>query len=136
MAKITISRIFEISKYLTTQSGKDLEDALRYVSQFSELTLRALRNQLTFGDNLDCEIRQVSVRTNTATVITPVQTNRRAVRITIDQAIDQTFYVVTAFGWKYNNDGKIVILVKFTDFAGTAPDPLLDVNLSLVIHFG
>jgi len=34
MAKITISRLFEVSKYMATDAGKELGDALQYLSEF------------------------------------------------------------------------------------------------------
>ncbi len=37
MAKITVSRIFELSKYLATKSGQELKDALGYMSDFAEV---------------------------------------------------------------------------------------------------
>lgn len=135
MAKVTISRIFEISKYLATKSGKELEDPLRYLSDFSELTLRALRNQLTFGENLDCEIKMVKLRTSIPTVISPA-TRRRVVRLTIDQVVDNVYYVVSKFGWKYNANGDLIVFAAFTNEAGGSPASTTNINTSLVIHFG
>ena len=53
MAKISVSKIFELSKYLATKSGQELKDALIYLSEFAEVSLRTLRNGLTFRDNFD-----------------------------------------------------------------------------------
>lgn len=131
MAKITISRLFEISQYLTTKAGQELRPALAYISEFAEVTLRNLRNGLTFSDNLDCEIKQVSVRDGVETIIS-IASKRRPSRIYIDRIIDNTFYVVNAYGWKFNSVGDVVIKVKFD---GT-PSSSLDITLNLVIFFG
>lgn len=130
MAKITISRIYELSKYLGTQAGKELQDPLTYMSEFAELTLRNLRNGLTFNDNLDCVTKRVTVKNNTETIVS-IASKKRAVRINIDRAIDDTFYVVTGFGWKFNTDGDVVIKVTFAGSPGTA-----DIPIDIIIHFG
>jgi hypothetical protein len=133
MAKITISRIFEISKYLATKAGQELRDPLTYLSEFAEVTLRNLRNGLTFADNLDCEVKRVSVRNDLETIVsTSTSDSKRAVRITVDRAIDGTYYVVNSFGWKYNANGDIVIKATFD---GT-PAASLAIPLDIVIHFG
>lgn len=131
MAKITISRLFEISKALTTKSGQELSDSLTYLSEFAEVTLRNLRNQLTFTDNMDCENRRVSVRNNTETVVS-IAKRKRASRIYVDRVVNDTYYVVDSFGWKFNTAGEIVIKVGFTN----SPDANLDIDLDVVIHFG
>lgn len=131
MAKVTLSRIYDLSKSLATKAGKELEDPLRYLAEFAELTLRNLRNGLTFADNMDCEIKQITVK-NSAETIVSVASRKRAVRITVDQAINQTYYVVTGFGWKYNNAGEIVVKISFDG----SPPASLDVPVNIVIHFG
>ncbi len=131
MAKITLSRIYELSRYLATKAGQELEGPLTYLSEFAELTLRNLRNGLTFADNLDCETKQVIVRHNTEATVS-VSARKRATRIYVDRAIDQTYYVVEGFGWKFNSSGEIVIKITF---AGP-PASSVDIPVQLVIHFG
>ena len=131
MAKITISRIFEISKALATKSGQELQGPLTYLSELAEVTLRNLRNGLTFYDNMDCTSRRVSVRTNTETVVS-IAERKRAKRIYIDRVVNDTYYVYEKFGWKFNSAGEIVIKIVF---AGS-PDANLDIDVDLVIHFG
>ncbi len=130
MAKITISRIFEISQYLTTKSGQELHDALSYISEFAEVSLRNLRNGLTFEDNMSCETKRVTVRSGVETIIS-ISSSRRASRIYIDRSVNSTYFVVTGFGWKYNTSGNIVIKVIFE---GTPPSSL-DIPVDIVIHF-
>jgi hypothetical protein len=131
VAKVTISRIYELSRYIATKSGKELQGPLEYLAEFAELTLRSLRNGLTFSDNMDCESRRVTVRNDTETVIS-IATNKRAQRIYLDRVIDQTYYVVTSFGWKYNSKGEIVVKVGFDG----SPSSSQDLTIDLCIHFG
>lgn len=56
MAKLSITRLFEVSRFMSTEAGQQLHDLIVYLSDFAEQTLRALRNGLTFGDNFNCEI--------------------------------------------------------------------------------
>ncbi len=110
MAKVTISRLFEISNYLKTKSGQELSDALSYLSTFVEVTIRNLKNGLNFGDNFQCEIKTVSVLPSTETIILPSSKNP-VTQIMVRRAIDDTYYVIDSFGWKYNNSGNLVVKV-------------------------
>lgn len=131
MAKVTLSRLFEVSKYLVTDAGKELKDALVYLSEFVEVTTRNLRNGLTFGDNFDSKLKSVSVLSGVETVIL-TEERRRVKEVVIRQAIDDTYYVIDSFGWRYNSDGSVVITV---GFAGTPPVNQA-INLAVMLHFG
>lgn len=131
MAKVTLSRLFEVSQYLTTDAGKDLKDALVYISEFVEVVTRNLRNGLTFGDNFDTTLKVVTCRPDTELVI--LTGERRKVReVVCRQAIDDTYYVIDSFGWKYNSEGNVVIKASFDG----SPSATTDVKLALMIHFG
>lgn len=131
MAKITVSRIFELSKYLATKSGQELKDALVYMSEFAEVSLRNLRNGLTFADNFDCETKTVSVRTNTEAKIS-LASRKRASSVLIRRVVSDAFYIVEKFGWKYNADGDIVVTIVFSG----SPASTLDISVELLILFG
>ena len=130
MAKVTIGTIFELSRYLATKSGQELRDALEYISQFAEVSLRCLRGGLTFSDNFDGELKMVSVRTDTETIIKTVS-KKRASQIMIRRVVNDRYYVTTGFGWKFSNSGDIVIKVIFDD----SPAATLDITLELLILF-
>lgn len=131
MAKITVSRLFEISSYLTTKAGQELRPALSYISEFAEVTLRNLRNGLTFADNLDCELKRVSVREGTEAIIS-IASNRRPSRIYVDRVIENTYYSITSFGWKFNSNGDVVIKIKFDGTPATS----LEIPIDIMISFG
>lgn len=131
MAKITVSRIFELSKYLATKSGQELKDALVYLSEFAEVSLRNLRNGLTFADNFDCELKTVSLRSNNETKIS-LASLKRPVDVKIRRVINNTYYIVDKFGWKFNSDGDIVITAVFSG----SPASTLDISCELLILFG
>lgn len=131
MAKVTLSRLFEVSRYLTTEAGDQLKDALFYLSEFVEVTTRNLRNGLTFTDNFDTIIKTISVRPDTETVIL-VSDKRRATEVVLRRVVDNQYYDVSSYGWKYNSAGEIVVRV---GFAGSPP-ATQDITVVVMIHFG
>lgn len=135
MAKITVSRLFEISQILATPAGQQLQGAFTYLSEFAEVTLRNLRNGLTFRDNIDCNLKTVQILTGVESIVN-ISTNQRAIAIIPLQAIDQSFYVISKFGWKYNNSGQPVVFASFQNTSGTAPAATTFVSLALLILFG
>lgn len=132
MARVTISRLFEISQYLKTPAGKQLSDALTYLSTFVEVTIRNLKNGLSFGDNFLCEIKTVTLLNATETVILPSTIKSQVVQIMIRRVINDTFYVTDYFGWKYDNSGNLVVKAGFT---GTPPADL-NITVELILFFG
>tara|TARA_Y100001938_G_scaffold144588_1_gene219427 strand:+ start:285 stop:692 length:408 start_codon:yes stop_codon:yes gene_type:complete len=135
MAKITLSRLFEVSQYLTTDAGKELKDALVYLSEFVEVSIRNLRNGLTFVDNFDVTSKTVAVRSAAETVILSGEP-KRVKEVICRRVISNTYYIVSSFGWKYNNSGDVVITIKLEDRDGVAIATTTDVKLDLLIHFG
>ena len=135
MAKITISRLFEVSKYLATDAGKELKDALVYLSEFVEVIVRNLRKGLTFEDNFDTQVKQVILRPDIETVILSA-TTRRVKEVVVRQVIHDTYYRLSGFGWKYNSEGQVVVSAGFLDDSGTSPAATENVTVALLIHFG
>ena len=131
MAKVTISRLFEISNYLKTSAGQQLQDALNYLSNFVEVTVRNLKNGLTFTDNFLCEVKLVSLQNDLETVILP-NSKSPVTQIMIKRVINDTFFVMQTFGWKYNSSGSLVVKASFV---GTPP-PGTNIAVELIIFFG
>lgn len=131
MAKVTLSRLFEISNYLKTKSGQELSDALTYLSQFVEVTIRNLKNGLTFFDNFLCEVKTVAVRPDVESVIL---TNSKApvTQMLVKRVVSDTYYTYSSFGWKYDNSGNLVIKVGFPG----SPPATQNITVELVIFFG
>lgn len=131
MAKVTISRLFEISNYLKTQAGQQLQDALQYLSTFVEVTIRNLKNGLTFGDNFLCEVKTISVFSGVETVILP-SSKSPVTQILIRRVISDSYYTVLSFGWKYNNSGNLVVKLAFDG----SPPADANITVEIVIFFG
>ena len=56
MAKITISRIFEVSLIATSKAYGELQPFVDYVNQLADNAIRILRNGITLGDNINCTL--------------------------------------------------------------------------------
>ena len=130
MAKISVSKIFELSKYLATKSGQELKDALIYLSEFAEVSLRTLRNGLTFNDNFDSLTKIVAVKDSTETTVS-IASGKRPSSIFVTRTIDNVYYTIDSFGWKFSSSGDVVVKVGFT---GTPPSTL-SIEVELLILF-
>lgn len=135
MSKITVSRIFEISKLLKTKAGQELNDGLVYLAEFAEVSLRSLRNGLTFEDNFDCELKTISVINNTETsfVASAKNIKKRVREIRLRKSPTEKYYCIDSYGWKYASNGDLLVKVKFTDFA--AGDAGLAFPIDLILYF-
>lgn len=116
MGKVRISKVFEVSKYLTTKAGQELQEVLYYLSEFVNDFISNLSNGLSYSDNFACELKTVSVFNGVETVIKVG--GKKVYEIKIRQVIDDTYYATTGFGWKYNAEGDIVAVFYFV---GTPP---------------
>jgi len=97
VAKITISRIFEVSLIASSKAYTELQPFIDYVNSLADNTIRILRNGITLSDNVSCTI--------TSQKFTPGQAlqfavNARPVGIIVLQS-DQP---VTSFVWVNSND--------------------------------
>lgn len=130
MAKFTISRLFEVSKYMKSQSGRDLKDALSYISEFVEVTTRCLRNGLTFTDNFNTQQKIITIVPDTETIV--FNSNTKRVReVVIRRVVDDTYYIVSSFGWKYNSQGEVLVKVGFSG----SPPSTQNINVEIMLHF-
>lgn len=130
MAKVNISRLFEVSRYLATPAGQQLKDALEYISSFATETVRNLKQGLTFGDNFDAEIKFISVLPNVETVIMPTKKGI-VTQVMVRRVVDNVYYVIDSYGWKYNPSGDVVVKFGFTG----SPPSTTAINVELIIFF-
>jgi hypothetical protein len=134
LTRIILNKQFETSKYLNTQSGKDLQGALEYISQFAEITLRTLRGGVgafNYVDNFDCQIKVVGLISNQEQIVLS-QPVRKVSEVRLRQVINQQYYLVESFGWKYDNTGNIVVKTVFAN----SPPTTENINVELLILFG
>lgn len=69
MTQIKVSSLIEVSKILTTKAGQELADFVQYLADLSSQVVRALRNGLSFTDNMDASFKTVSLVSGTTTAV-------------------------------------------------------------------
>ena len=97
MAKITISRIFEVSLIAASKAYTDMQPFVDYVNGLADNTIRILRNGITLSDNVSCTI--------TTQKFTPGQALQFAVNARpVGIIILSSDSPVTSFVWTPGND--------------------------------
>jgi hypothetical protein len=97
VAKITISRIFEVSLIAASKAYTDMQPFVDYVNSLADNTIRILRNGITLADNLSCTIVNQKFIPGQALTFA---VNARPIGIIVLQS-DQP---VTSFVWVNSND--------------------------------
>lgn len=119
--KVTITRLLETSKLLSTKVGQEIPDFLNYMGEFVEQVIRALRNGLSFADNHDCAIKTVGLRHNVAQVI---EVPKTVSGILPTRVVSQTA-LLRDFGWYYDNQGRLTVKAGFDSDPGSSVDVVL-----------
>lgn len=123
--KITITRLLETSKALSTEAGQQLKETLVYLAELAEQTVRALRNGLTFADNFDCTVSKVSLKHNTATVVSAT----KAVAGMVPMRVYSSTYALDSFTWYYDDGNRLNVK------AGFVGSPSASVDVTLLILY-
>jgi hypothetical protein len=122
--KITLSRVFETSKALASKAGQDLTDFIDFMAQMSEQVLRALRNNLTFEDNMRCITQRVNVKNGELQIINIGNRSPNKIMLT---RVYSSIHAVDSFLWFINNSNQLVVRCGFTDNPNT--DNRIDIDL-------
>jgi len=125
--KISLTRILETAKILSTDVGQQIPDFFQYMSEFVEQTVRSLRNGLNFKDNFDCEYKIISLKQGVAQQISATRTVTE-VRFT---RVNSQSFIFDKFGWYYDDNGNLTIKVYF-DPAPALPTDTIDVTINLI----
>lgn len=121
MARLTLGRIFESSKALATEAGKQLTDFINDFADLREQVIRALRNGLTFKDNFNCIVSTVSLKHNTPQII---NTNGLQPIGVVVLRTSKQIYTCT-IGWEINDKSELSVLPTITGAGSTAIDVVL-----------
>jgi hypothetical protein len=126
MAKITIQRIFDATKALASEAGQSLQDFINFQAQFAEITLRALRNGLTYADNMDCEIRSLKLSQNASVAI---NLTKRPTEIRARRVLETSFALAQPIQWGFTANGKPFVVAVFS------PVPTTPVEVEIIILY-
>ena len=127
MAKITISRIFETARALSTDAGTQLQDFIQFQASFAEITIRALRNGLTDEDNTDCQVRTVDLSDNVP--LTLAVEKKRAREVRVRRVVSSTTALSAPLAWGFANNGAVTMTAKFS------PAPTAPVTVEIIILY-
>lgn len=125
MAKYNISRLLETTQLLATEAGGQLKELVSYTAEMAENVARLLRNGLTFNDNFSCEIREVTAKHDTDTV---VGASKPVVGI-LPIRVLSTSTGLDSFAWYYDERGRLTVKAGFTGSPAAAQ------KLTLVLLF-
>lgn len=113
--KTTIGRIFDSARALATKPGQELQEMILFLSDFAEQALRALRNGVSLGDNIDCKVMDLILIHNTTTQI-DVGTRKPVLFVPSHVLSDtSTLIGIASYAFGYNNAGVPVVNINFTD---------------------
>lgn len=127
MTKLDLGRMLEIDQIKADQPS--MQPFLEYMSVFCEQVLRTLRNGVSLDDNLNGTSKLVNIFHDTETVVFAIPLPKPITEVYIRRVVDNIYYQVEAFGWKYDNSGDIVVKVKF---AGSPP---VNTQIKVVLAF-
>lgn len=121
--KITIPRIFDSARILAKPFGKDIEDFVSFSQQAFEQIIRALRNQITFEDNIKCQVLEVTLKHDLEQVLFASGRVKGIIvtRVFSDESI-------TSYKWKYNDKSELIITPRFL-----GADTEKKVNVTLIL---
>lgn len=129
MALINITQLFDLSKAQATQAGQQLQDFLAYSTQALSQLISSLKNQLTFADNFNVDVKLLSVPADLPQV---VSTPRGVPTGILPVRVMSTIYQLDAFGWWIDGSGRTIVKASFK---GT-PAPTGQVDIHVVIFYG
>lgn len=121
--KITLSRVFETSRALATNAGQELSDFIDFTAQMSEQVLRALRNGLTFEDNVRCLTQRVTLESDKHQ---QVSTGGKLPNKVLVTRIYSLTNGLSGFLWYVDNQNRLNVRCTFDSSPGTSK---IDVDL-------
>jgi hypothetical protein len=120
--KITLPRIFDSSRMLATEAGKQVSELIDFCQQAFEQLIKLTRNNITFEDNIKCQVVTVTLRHNEQTVL--ASTSR------IKGIIPTRVFgnALASYTWSYNDKSQLT----FTATFATATSSAVSVTLILL----
>lgn len=110
MAKLSIQRLLEVSKLIATEAGAQLEEAITFLNDLADQTIRALRNGLTFRDNFNCIIQEASLQNEVESIL---NTGGKRPYGIIPLRVISTTVGLDSFYWHINEQNQTIVKVKF-----------------------
>lgn len=128
MAKIQLSRVFDVALVATTKAYQELQPFVEFFNQLSDNVVRTLTNGISLLDNVDCKQIKLDMKDDIPTAL--AVDKRVPLAVYLSRQIPST-PMVTAFSWEITNDGAISLRVKFD----TPPPTNTTINCSFIVHY-
>ena len=125
MTKLNIQRVFETNRLLKTEAGRQLQELINFVYQFSEQSIRALRNGIGVSDNLDAAYITADLVSGENSILNAG--GRSPIALFPVRVVEEGARV-SEFGWSFNDSSELVVNVVIT---GTALDSYSIVFLAI-----
>jgi hypothetical protein len=129
MAKLSVTRLFDATKVLSTKAGEELADLIDYVNTTTSEIIRALRNGLTFSDNFACITPTVSLKHDTEQVIST--DGKTPVNVLVGK-VGVAKFSVDRFGWYINSSNQLVCKIFYSPVPSSTEDTQ---SVNLIILF-
>lgn len=123
--KVSMPRLLEVSRYLSTKAGQELADFISYVSDLTEQVIRALNKGIGFVENVDCDVKTVTIKSGTETV---VNTNAKRPIGIFPIRVLSTGVGIESMTWFINQSGQVVVKLGLTG----SPSGTFDVSLVIL----
>jgi hypothetical protein len=122
--KLRITSLLDTGEALKTVAGKQLQNMIGYLADFVSQISQMVRNGLTFEDNVNCQVKLVSLSHNVEQVVS----SDKIVRGIITTRVFSGSVSISSMIWYYNNSSQLIVKATFS----TDPSQAIDVNLILL----
>lgn len=126
MTAINVAKLFDISKTIGTQAGQQVQDFIQYTVQTMSQVVATLRNGISLGENVDCDVKVFTLTSDTAQVVSvspgKTPTGMFVVRV------GSKAVTLDAFNWWFDDSSKPTVQARLIG-ATSAP-------VTIVILYG
>lgn len=109
MAKLTVSRIFDVAQLAQSKIYNDIKSFIDYMNSFVDNVIRILTNGVTIKDNLAAAMVTIPCRHNKVVSVT---LTKRPIAVLLGRQYP-TIPQVTSFTWDYIDGTTIGVTPKF-----------------------
>lgn len=119
MTKLSVARVFEVSQVAATKAYGELQSFFEYFNQLTDNLLRVIQNGVGIRDNLDAELKTISLTHGSPT---PVAFRKRPVAVVACAETGGSLAPLVALHSAPGQGATTTLTAYFGSFTGTAFD--------------